>query len=426
MDSYVVIFIVLTIIFSGIFSGLEIAFISSSKLRIELDSKQGSLPSKIISKFFLNNPSRFIGTMLIGNNIALVIYGIFMSELLENKLGNFMSNPAAMLLVTTVISTIIILFTAEFLPKALFRINSNKVLSFFAVPALLFYYIFYPFVEFILGLSKFFLKNVLKLNIDEEKVVFKKIDLGHFVKEASKRLEENEEEEIDHEIQFFQKALEFSSVKVRESMVPRTEIEALEVNSEIESLIKSFHNTGFSRILIYKDSIDDIIGYVHSYEMFKNPQNIRSIIKPVLILPETMQLDNALKLFIKERKSIAVVVDEFGGTSGMLTIEDIVEEIFGEIDDEHDKEEFLEIKKSDTEYEFSARLEIDYINEKHKLELPVSEEYETLAGLLISKAESIPTTMEEIIIDKFKFTVLEVSETKIERIRLEINENFGL
>jgi putative hemolysin len=422
MDSYVVIYIIFTIVLSGIFSGLEIAFISANKLRIELENKQGVVSSKIISQYFLNNPSRFIGTMLIGNNIALVVYGILIAKALEPIISMITQSSVIIFLSQTLISTIIILFTGEFIPKALFRINPNKILSFFAAPALIFYFLLYPFVQIILGLSKFFLKYVLRVAIDEEKVVFKKIDLDYFIKQATKNNEEKNATDIDNEIQFFQNALTFSSVKARESMIPRTEIEALEVNQSIDELKQAFHETGFSRILIYNESIDDIIGYVHSYEMFKNPETIRSIIKPVMILPETMQLDVALRNFIKERKSIAIVVDEFGGTSGLLTIEDIVEEIFGEIDDEHDKEELLEKKIAENEYIFAARLEIDYINDKYKLNLPESDEYETLAGLIISKVENIPTTMEIVVIDKFKFTVLEVSDTKIERVKIELND----
>ena len=414
MDSWLI--IAISLAFSAFFSGIEIAFISANKLRIELESKQDIITSKIISTFFLSSPSRFIGTMLVGNNIALVIYGITMAGIMEEFLYQYVNSELSVLVIQTIFSTFLILIVAEFLPKALFRINPNKILNFFALPALLLHFVLYPIVFLTVGISEFLLKNVFRLKLEQGRMVFDRIDLNNYIRGVASQ--EDEKEERDHEVQIFQNALDFSSQKVRDSMIPRTEIEALDVEADIEELKQKFIDTGLSKILIYRNTIDEIIGYVHSYEMFKRPEAIREVLLPVLILPETMPLQEALSMFIQQRKSIAVVVDEFGGTSGMVTIEDVMEEIFGEIEDEHDTEELEEIKISDTEYSFAARLEINYLNDEYRLNLPVSDDYETLAGLIITTCGTIPSKGDEVRVDDFLFLIKEVSETRVEKVKL--------
>jgi putative hemolysin len=418
MDSWII--IAISLAFSAFFSGIEIAFISANKLRIELESKQGELSSKIISTFFLSNPPRFIGAMLVGNNISLVIYGIVMAGILEPLIMRYVQTDIWILAIQTIISTFIILLTAEFLPKALFRINPNRILSLFAFPVLLIYFLLYPVVFFIIGISEFILKNIFGIKIGEGKAAFDRIDLDNYIREVTSQ--DDDEEERDHEIQIFQNALDFSSRKVRECMIPRPEIVALEVDSTIDELKETFIETGLSKILIYRETIDEIIGYVHSYEMFKRPASIREVLLPVLIVPETMPAQEAMKLFLQERRSIAVVVDEFGGTAGILTVEDVMEEIFGEIEDEHDTEDLEEEKISENEYIFSGRLEIEYLNDEYRLNLPLSDDYETLSGMLTTYIGSIPTLKEEISIDAYKFIIEEVSDTRIEKVRLTIRD----
>ena len=413
MDSYVWGIIFLTLLLSAFFSGMEIAFVTANKFKIELDTKQGDVLSAILSKF-LKHPSRFIGAMLVGNNIALVVYGIFMAQILEPVIAIYVKSESVILLVQTIISTLIILITAEFLPKAVFRINPNSILRFFAIPIGLLYYILLIPMFLIIGLSEFILKYVFRMENVTEDLNFGRIDLEHYLRDATER-NDLEQDEMDHEIQIFQNALDFSKVKARECMIPRTEITALEVNESMEVLRETFIDSGYSKILIYRDNIDNIIGYVHSFELFKRPDSIKSILLPVLIIPQSMSANEILELFIKQRKSVAVVVDEFGGTSGILTIE----EIFGEIEDEHDKEELIEEVISETEYLFSARLEIDYLNDAYKLNLPEADNYETLAGLIISHYESIPKADTKCRIDNYELTVLKVSDNRIELIRLE-------
>jgi len=402
---------------SAMFSGLEIAFVSANKLKIELDNTKGNFTAKILSSF-LKQPAKFIGAMLLGNNIALVIYSIIMAKFLEPVIAQYVfDNEFVILLMQTIISTLLILFFAEFLPKALFRINPNRVLTIAAVPITIVYYILYPFTYFTVGISNLILK-IFKVDTSESDLAFSKIDLEDFI--ANIQDGQNEGEEIDSEIQIFKNALGFSDVKVRECMVPRTEITAIEVEKSIEELREKFIETGLSKILIYRDNIDNIIGYVHSKELFKKPEAIKSILLPVSIVPEVMSANDMLKKSIKERRSVAVVVDEFGGTSGILTTEDVIEEIFGEIEDEHDKEEFVEKIISENTYQFSARIEIDYINEKYKLNLPVSDEYETLGGLIININESIPENEEIIRKDNFEFTIDKVSDNKVDMITLRL------
>ncbi|MDG1476326.1 MAG: hemolysin family protein [Vicingaceae bacterium] len=410
------IFLLLAMFASALFSGIEIAFVSANRLKIELDKNKGLFSAKILSNF-LKQPAKFIGAMLLGNNVALVIYSIIMAKFLEPIIvANIGENEVGILLIQTLLSTLVVLFFAEFLPKTLFRINPNKVLTIAAIPLTVVYYILYPFTYITVGISNLILK-LFKVDTSESDLAFSKIDLEDFIANIQER--EQAGEDVDSEIQIFKNALGFSEVKVKECMIPRTEIIALEVEDDIEELKKKFIETGLSKILIYRDSIDNIIGYVHSKELFKKPELIKAILLPVSIVPEIMLVNDVLKKSLKERRSIAVVVDEFGGTSGVLTIEDIIEEIFGEIEDEHDQEGLIENQINETTFQFSARIEIDYINEKYKLDLPTSEEYETLGGYLINLYESIPDQNEMIEAEGIIFTVNEVSGNKIESITMK-------
>lgn len=409
--------ILITLLASAFFSGLEIAFITSNKLRIELESKQGNFAAKILA-YFNKYPSRYLGTMLLGNNIALVIFGIYMDEELKPVIENFISSKILILLISTFLSTMLILITAEFLPKNLFRINPNKTLTLFAFPLTIVYGILYPVVLISIGSSEFILKKIFRVKIENENAAFTMIDLDNYVREGTSAVEKKVE--MDHEIQIFQNALDFSSVKARECMIPRTEIIAVEVNESIEALRQKFVQTRLSKILVYEKNIDNIIGYAYSKELFKKPSTIKSIMLPVSIVPESMAASEVLTVFIQQNKSIALVVDEFGGTSGMLTMEDVMEEIFGEIEDEHDKEELIEKQLSDTEFIFSARLETDYINNKYRLKLPILDNVETIGGLIMSYHENIPRVNEEIQIETALFTILSVARTRIETVSLKI------
>ena len=397
------------------FSGLEIAFISANKLKIELDNKLGFYNAKVLS-FFNKNPSRFISTMLVGNNIALVIYGIFMAKVLEPFFYSFFFSEFTVFLLQTISSTLLILFVAEFLPKALFRINPNSILSVFAVPVVIIYYLLFPVIWISTTISNGVLKLFFGLENKDGELNFGLVDLDHYLKEATSQVDKDEE--IETEVQIFQNALDFAKVKARECMVPRTEIEALEEGEDIETLKNRFYETGYSKILIYRESIDNIIGYTHSFELFKKPKKIKEILLPIPVIPESMPASEILEFFTKEKKSVAVVVDEFGGTSGMVTIEDVIEELFGDIEDEHDNEDLIERKISDVEFLFSARLEIDYLNEQYKIGLPESEEYETLAGYIIHIHESIPQKGEKIETKDFVFNIRIVSKNKIELVHV--------
>ncbi|MUH34871.1 HlyC/CorC family transporter [Zobellia amurskyensis] len=421
-----ILIIVLSLLFSAFFSGMEIAFISANKIHIEIEKKQEGLLAKVLTRL-TKKPSKFIATMLIGNNIALVIYGLFMGDLLmawfqgmapvnSEFLNLFLGDFS--LVTQTVISTLIILFTAEFLPKVLFQIYSNTLLKFLAIPAYLFYIVFSVISEFVIWVSDFILKAFFKTDGDEVQLAFSKIELGDYITEQMEAVEE--EDEVDSEIQIFQNALEFAAVKAREVMVPRTEIMAVELHETPKNLAKLFTETGYSKILVYKDTIDNIIGYVHSYELFKKPKTIKSILLPVEFVPETMLIQDILNVLTKKRKSISVVLDEYGGTSGIMTVEDIVEELFGEIEDEHDTTDLIEEQLEDNTYTFSARLEVDYLNEMYKLELPKSEEYETLGGFIVSETGEIPEQNSEIQIQNFLFKIVEVSNTKIDLVSMQI------
>ncbi|WP_461631067.1 hemolysin family protein [Labilibaculum euxinus] len=417
MNELIIIFIMLAL--SAFFSGMEIAFIAANKLRMELDRNKNTVSAKVIS-IFSQNPGHYISTMLVGNNIALVIYGILMAKLLEPSIALWIDSDSIILAVQTFLSTILILVTAEFIPKTLFRINPNMALNLFALPVMFFYILFYPITSFTIFLSKNIIRKIFKTNIteEEETQAFGKVDLDHLVQEGHDA--QTIAEDDLHDIKIFRNALDFSKVKLRECIVPRNEIEAMEINGDISSLTQRFIETGYSRILIYKDSIDNIVGYIHSSVIFKNPQSIKAGLSNIIIVPETMPAHKLLNLFTREHKSVAVVVDEFGGTAGMVTIEDIMEEIFGEIEDEHDDVDLEEQKISDTEYIFAGRLEIDYLNDKYELNLPVSEDFETLNGFLIFTHESIPTYNETIRIENFNFKILEVSNTRVIKIRLTI------
>jgi CBS domain containing-hemolysin-like protein len=423
-----VIIIVVSLILSAFFSGMEIAYVSSNKIHIEIEKKQQGILAKILTKITAR-PSKFIATMLIGNNIALVIYGFFMGDLLVDWFHSFLPSSSKLinfllvdfsLLSQTVISTLIILITAEFLPKVFFQIYANSLLKLLAFPAYFFYLLFNYISNFVIWISDVVLKKFFKTEGDQVQLAFSKVELGNYISEQMESVEESDD--IDTEIQIFQNALEFSEVKAREVMIPRTEITAVDVTESSKNLNTLFTETGFSKILIYKDTIDDILGYVHSFELFKKPKNLKSILVPVEFVPETMLIKDILSVLIKKRKSIAVVLDEYGGTSGIITVEDIVEELFGEIEDEHDTIDLIEEKLGEDIYKFSARLEVDYINETFKINLPESENYETLGGLIVDHKEEIPQQNEVVLIDRFQFTILEVSNTKIDLVELKILE----
>ena len=406
---------------------MEIAFITANKLKIELDKKQGVFASHIIGHF-INKPKLFIATMLIGNNAALVVYGIFMGEVIEHSILS--SFPAfahsigefGVVLTQTILSTIIVLVFAEFIPKAIFSINPNRWLNMMAIPLAAWYGVLYAFAWIVTGISDMFIRLVVRKEIKDEEVEFGRIDLDHYLEQATGNIDQSKA--IDHEIQIFQNALDFSNLKARDCLVPRNEIVAIEITDSIENLKKRFIETRLSKILVFRDSIDHIIGYVHSYELFKKPGHIQHILRPISIIPEPMQAYEILEMFIKQKKQVAVVVDEFGGTAGMITMEDIVEEIFGEIEDEHDKEETTEIQHDDGTFDFSARLEIDYLNNKYNLGLPENQEdYDTLGGLLLFLRGDIPEENETITYGSCTFTPLKVSETKIELVKIEVQSS---
>lgn len=428
MTLYVVI-IVVSLMLSAFFSGMEIAYVSSNKIHIEIEKKQEGILANVLSKLTAK-PSKFITTMLIGNNIALVIYGFFMGDLLvgwfqsllptESSFLNYLLTDLS-LLSQTVISTFVILITAEFLPKVFFQIYANTLIKVLAIPAYIFYVLFSFISGFVIWISDMILKTFFKTEGDQIQLAFTKVELGHYISEQMESVEEHDE--VDSEIQIFQNALEFSEVKAREVMVPRTEIIAVEIGESIKTLNTLFTETGRTKILVYKDTIDDILGYVHSFELFKKHKDIKSMMLPVEFVPETVLIKDVLSVLTKKRRSMAVVIDEYGGTSGIMTVEDIVEELFGEIEDEHDTVDLIEEKIDDDTYSFSARLEVDYINETYKINLPESENYETLGGLIVNHAEEIPPKDEVVKIENFQFTIIEVSNTKIDLVKLKVLED---
>lgn len=413
MDSGIIV-ILSMLALSAFFSGMEIAYLSSNKIHIEIEKKQDNFLAVILRKI-TNRPSKFIATLLIGNNIALVVYGFFMGDLLMNYIP---IEGFSGILIQTLISTLIILITAEFLPKVFFQIYANNLFKIFAIPAYFFYILFSLISEFVIWISDLLLKWIFKTEGDSVQLSFSKVELGNYISEQMEDVETTEE--IDSEIQIFQNALDFSEIKSREAMIPRTEIVAVDLETTPKELAKIFTETGLSKILIYKDSIDNILGYVHSFELFKKPQDIKSVLMPVIYIPETMLAKDVLHILSKKRKSIAVVIDEYGGTSGIITVEDIVEELFGDIEDEHDSVALIEEKIDSHHYRFSARLEVDYLNEEYDLQLAESENYETLGGLIVNFTEEIPEQGETVQIENFIFTILEVSLTKIELVELKI------
>lgn len=405
---------------------MEIAFVSSNKIHIEIEKKQAGFLATVLRKL-TDKPSKFIATMLIGNNIALVVYGLFMGEVLMEWFVELLPGAEGFtrllltdfsLLTQTIISTLIILLTAEFLPKVLFQIYANSLLKILAIPAYFFYWLFSVISFFVIKFSDFILRVFFRTDGDEVQLSFSKMELGDYITEQMETVEE--EDEVDSEIQIFQNALEFSAVKAREVMVPRTEITAVELHETPKNLARLFSETGYSKILVYKDTVDNIIGYVHSYELFKKPATIKSILLPVEFVPETMLIQDILNVLTRKRKSMAVVLDEYGGTSGIMTVEDIVEELFGEIEDEHDSTDLHEEQLSAGEYKFSARLEVDYLNEQYRLDLPEGEEYETLGGLIVNETGEIPEKDDEIRVGNFLFTILESSNHKVDLVALQV------
>lgn len=403
---------------------MEIAFVSANRIHIEIEKKQDSFLAGILRRLTAS-PSKFIASMLIGNNLALVVYGYYMGRVLMATLPQGLATDPYwqqlvfeefQLLTHTVISTLVILFTAEFTPKVFFQIYANTLLKALAVPAYLFFVLFSGFSWLVIRISDALLRLFKAGSIDQSDV-FSKVELGDYISQQLQSAKDDQE--LDSEIHMFQNALEFAEVKAREIMVPRNEITAIELHDNIDELRQLFIETGYSKILVYRDTIDDIIGHVHSFDLFKKPRSLRTITKPVEYVPETMLVHDILNALIKKRRGIAIVLDEYGGTSGMLTIEDIVEELFGEIEDEHDTIEYTEEQIGSHSFLFSGRLEVDYLNEKYKLELPENDEYETLAGLVMSFTEEIPEVDTEIRLEKFVFTVIEVSQTRIEKVRLK-------
>lgn len=417
----IIIHILITMAFSAFFSGMEIAFVSSDKFRFEMNRNEGGITSRILSIFY-HNPNNFISTMLVGNNIALVIYGILMAEIIENQLlSNFISNEFALVLIQTIISTLIILVTGEFIPKTLFKINPNFTLNLLAIPAFICYVILYPISKFASALSSIILKITgTKINKEARAKAFTKVDLDHFIQSSIQ--DSSNQEEIDTEVKIFQNALDFSSVKIRDCMVPRTEIVAVEDDTPLEELKERFIESGISKIIVYKENIDNIIGYIHSSEMFRELTDWTESIRQLPIVPETMNANKLMKLFMQQKKSLAVVVDEFGGTSGIVALEDLVEQIFGEIEDEHDTNSYVAKLTNDNEYILSGRLEIEKVNELFNLELPESDEYQTVGGLILHQHQSFPKMHETITFDRFQFKIIKVTATKIELVKLKVNE----
>lgn len=410
------IIILICLLLSAFFSGMEIAFLTSNKLRIEIDKSNKSISQALID-LFVSNSGMYITTILVGNNVVMVIYGMFMSQFLAGELAVFHLSVGVQLLLETIISTLIILVMAEFLPKTIFRLRSNLFLKIFAIPVFLFYLLFFPLSYFSVWLGGLLLKLVTgrKLTEKESNRAFGKVDLNNLIEEGETF---NNKEDESHEIKLFRNALDFSEVKLRECIVPRPDVVALSIDSSIDELTELFISTGLSRILVYKESIDDIIGYVHLSALFQNPENIAKALSKAIIVPETMSAQRLLNMFIREQKSIAVVVDEFGVTAGIATIEDIMEEIFGEIEDEHDHLNLKEEMVSEHEYIFSGRLEVDYINEKYHLNLEESEEYETLAGFVLYFNENIPQEGENLVVNDMTFEILSVKNARIEEIRV--------
>nr|WP_315145343.1 hemolysin family protein [uncultured Flavobacterium sp.] len=414
--------IILCLILCAFFSGMEIAFISSNKIYLEIEKKQDNFISTILTKL-TEKPSKFIAAMLIGNNIALVVYGFFMGDLLMLWIENLGVHLTAFLnlLVQTILSTIIVLVTAEFLPKVFFQIYANSLIKFFALPAYFFYLLFYFISSFFIWISDFVLIKFFKTEGDQIPLYFSKAELGNYITEQMSTVENNDE--MDSEIQIFQNALDFSGVKARDIMTPRTELVAVDLFDSIAELKDLFIETGYSKILIFQNSLDDIVGYVHSFDLFKKPKNIKSILIPVEFVPETIYIKDAMNLLTKKRKSVAIVLDEYGGTSGIITIEDIVEELFGEIEDEHDSDEELTEKQVEEGiFVFSTRLDVEYLNQTYKLDIPESDSYGTLGGFIVDYTKEIPQKGDAITIGNYHFMIEEATNKKIEMVKMTIKD----
>ena len=416
--------IIICLILSAFFSGMEIAFVSANKIFLEIEKQQAGFNAKFLN-FITKNPSRFIATMLVGNNISLVIYGIFMGDrILQLFFPETLSGEGIsirIVFIQTVISTIIILITAEFLPKVFFQQFSNVLIKIFAFPTAFFYALFSPITTMIIKLSDLILMKFFSTEGDQVQLTFSKIELGNYIEE---QLESTKDiDNVDSEIQIFQNALDFSEVKVREAMVPRTEVVSIEIGASLSDIKKLFTSSGLSKIPVFENSIDDVLGYIHAFEMFKKPTDLKKILLPVAFVPETMRISEVLKLLTKQHKSIAVVMDEYGGTSGIITVEDIIEELFGEIEDEHDHIALFEKQIDEGLFEFSARLEVDYINQNYDLNLPENEFYETLGGLIVYLKEEIPSKGTLIEVENYEFEIKEVTSTKIERVILRVKDD---
>lgn len=415
--------IIACLILSAFFSGMEIAFVSSNKIFLGIEKMQDNFSSKILSKL-TEKPSKFIAAMLVGNNITLVIYGFYMGDFIMEHMGFFNEDLSefSIILVKTLISTFVILLTAEFLPKVFFQIYANNLLKLLAFPAYVFYLFFYLISTFIIWTSDLILRRYFKTNGDEGQLLFSKVELGNYITEQMSSVED--QDNVDTEIQIFQNALEFSALKARDIMIPRTEISSVEIDDSVLELKELFVETGYSKILVHQNSLDDIIGYVHSFELFKKPKTIKSVMIPVEFVPETMYVKDVLSSLTKKRKSIAIVLDEYGGTSGMITVEDIVEELFGEIEDEHDGKEYLiENQISEHEFLFSTRFDVEYLNETYKLNIPESDSYTTLGGFLVDFTKEIPQKGEEIKFDHYHFFIQEATANKIELVKMTVLQN---
>lgn len=413
--------IILAMVFSAFFSGVEMAFVSSNKLYFELKAKQNILSAKIIANFN-QSPSQFIGTMLIGNTLSLVAYGIFMEEFLQHLiLANLplITNEIIARLIASIIATIIILTTSEFTPKSIFLINPDAILEFLAIPIWIINTLMFPLVWLTVGLSKWFITRVLRLNYSEEKPAFGLTDLNHYLQNLNRKVSTEEENEVDTKI--FHNALEFKQVKVRDCMIPRTEITAIEIEEGIDGLKKVFIESGHSKVLVYKETLEEVVGYCHSLALFKKPKDIPSILTSIPIVPEAMPANDLMLKFSKERKSLAIVVDEFGSTSGLVSMEDVMEQIFGEIQDEFDDtEDWIEKRLDEHTFVLSGRHEIDYLNEKYDWNLPEGD-YETLGGMLIHLYEDIPAVNEVITLSAFQFQIMTITDARIDTIKVIIS-----
>lgn len=414
--------ILLCLILCAFFSGMEIAYTSSNKIYLEIEKKQDNFISNILTKL-TEKPSKFIAAMLIGNTIALVVYGFFMGKFLLQWIGllGFDFSESTNIFLQTLLSTIIVLITAEFLPKVFFQIYANTLIKFFAIPAYVFYKLFYFTATFFIWVSDFVLKKFFKTQGDQVQLYFSKTELGNYITEQMSTIEDHEE--VDSEIQMFQNALEFSGVKARDVMTPRTEIVAIELFDSVTELKELFIETGYSKIVVYQNSLDDIVGYIHSFDLFKKPKNIKSILIPIEFIPETIYIKDAMNVLTKKRKSLAVVLDEYGGTSGIITIEDIVEELFGEIEDEHDSdEELIEKVLDEDSYLFSTRFDVEYLNQTYKLAIPESDSYGTLGGFIVDFTKEIPEKGDAITIGNYHFVIEAATNKKIELVKMTVKD----